>query len=294
MSPLTLQAINQASAGDFKARLADIFEHAPWVAASIVDQRPFTSVDALHDAMIASVHALPEPDLVKLLAGHPPLAGEAARKGTMTADSTREQGALALGSLSQADFARWDELNAAYSDKFGFPFIICVRRHTLASIVRSFERRLRNDRATELKLAVQEISRVSRLRLAARIEGHALSNISGQLTTHVLDTAHGRPAAEVRVELYETSAAGGQPIASTLTNRDGRTDLPLLDGSPLRIGTYELRFHIGDYYRKLGTLADEQPFLDVVPIAFGIGEAEAHYHVPLSVTPWAYSTYRGS
>ena len=293
MSLLSLSELNALSADAFGARLADIFEHAPWVAGRAASLRPFGSVDALHDAMMNVVRELPEAELVKLLAGHPPLAGAAARAGTMTADSTREQGALALSQLSQEEFARWDALNAAYIDKFGFPFIICVRRHTLASVQRSFERRLRNDRTTELELAVQEIGRVSRLRLAARIDG-ALTNIAGQLTTHVLDTAHGRPAAEVRVELFETSASGERPIASALTNSDGRTSAPLLDGTPLRIGTYELRFHIGDYYRKLGAVAEEQPFLDVVPIAFGIGEAESHYHVPISVTPWAYSTYRGS
>lgn len=293
MSLLSLDDLNTLPAEDFGAGLADIFEHAPWVAGRAAGLRPYASVDVLHDAMMGVVRDLPEPQLVALLAGHPPLAGAAARAGTMTADSTREQGALALGQMSQDEFARWDALNASYLDKFGFPFIICVRRHTLASIQRSFKRRLQNDRATELKLAVQEISRVSRLRLAARIAG-PLSNITGQLTTHVLDTAHGRPAAAVRVELLETSAIGERVIARATTNADGRTSKPLLDGSPLRIGTYELRFHIGDYYRRLGALGDEQPFLDVVPIAFGIGEAEAHYHVPLSVTPWAYSTYRGS
>jgi 2-oxo-4-hydroxy-4-carboxy-5-ureidoimidazoline decarboxylase len=294
MNRISLEQLNAMNADTFGARLADIFEHAPWVAARAAAGRPYAHVDALHDAMMAQVRALSETELVALLAGHPPLAGAAARAGTMTADSTKEQGALALGSLSQDEFSRWDALNAAYTEKFGFPFIICVRRHTLASIVRSFERRLNNDRATELKLAVQEIGRVSRLRLAARIEGQAPTNISGQLTTHVLDTAHGRPAAQVRVELFETTPEGERAIASALTNGDGRTDAPLLDGAPLRIGTYELRFHIGEYYRKLGAQVEEQPFLDVVPIAFGIGEAEAHYHVPISVTPWAYATYRGS
>jgi 2-oxo-4-hydroxy-4-carboxy-5-ureidoimidazoline decarboxylase len=289
----TLEELNRMPREAFLAALGDVFEHAPWVTGSVVDQRPFASVDALHTAMLASVRALPEDQLVALLAGHPALAGAAARAGTMTADSTKEQGALALEKLPGEQMARWDALNAAYQDKFGFPFIICVRRHTLASVLRSFEKRLARDRAAELVAAVEEIARVSRLRLAARVENHALPGIAGMLTTHVLDAAHGRPAPAVRVELFETSANGSHAIAQAVTNGDGRTR-PLLEGTPLRIGTYELRFHVGDYFRAIGAAVNDTPFLDVVPIAFGIGEAEGHYHVPISITPWAYSTYRGS
>jgi len=290
----TLEELNQMPRDAFLAQLGDVFEHAPWVTGSVVDQRPFSSVAAMHAAMLASVRALPEEKLVALLAGHPALAGAAARAGTMTADSTREQGALALEKLPEEQMAHWDALNSAYQAKFGFPFIICVRRHTLASVLRSFARRLAADRASELVAAVEEIGRVSRLRLAARIENHGMDEIVGRLTTHVLDAARGKPAPAVRVELFEKSTAGMHPIAQGVTNGDGRTAEPLLDGMPLRIGTYELRFHVGDYFRSLGEGDTEMPFLDVVPIAFGIGEPESHYHVPLSITPWAYSTYRGS
>ena len=83
-------------------------------------------------------------------------------------------------------------------------------------------------------------------------------------------------------------------IASATTNLEGRTDQPLIGGRPIPIGRYELRFHVGDYFARLGTPQGDPPFLDVVPVQFAVAEAEGHYHVPLLVTPWSYSTYRGS
>ena len=112
------------------------------------------------------------------------------------------------------------------------------------------------------------------------------------LTTHVLDTVHGRPAAGVAIELYQLSPDGGrQLIAEVRTNADGRTDAPLIQGAQARAGQFELNFHIGDYFRGKGVAS---PFLDVVPIRFAIADPAAHYHVPLVATPWSYSTYRGS
>lgn len=116
----------------------------------------------------------------------------------------------------------------------------------------------------------------------------------GRLTTHVLDTHAGRPAAGVRVELYRLDGAGPALLVAHTTNADGRTDHPLLEGSALEPGRYELRFHVGAYFAALGVPLAEPPFLDVVPVAFGIADAAGHYHVPLLASPWAYTTYRGS
>lgn len=118
----------------------------------------------------------------------------------------------------------------------------------------------------------------------------------GRLSTHVLDVVTGGPARGVAVELRRLSPDGAaEPVARAVTNADGRTDAPLLAGGELRAGTYELVFHVGDYFRARGTpgLA-EPPFLDQVPIRFGIADPDGHYHVPLLVSPWSYSTYRGS
>ncbi|MDP9138084.1 MAG: hydroxyisourate hydrolase [Pseudomonadota bacterium] len=115
----------------------------------------------------------------------------------------------------------------------------------------------------------------------------------GRLTTHVLDTVSGKPAAGLKIELF---AAGGEVrlLKSAVTNGDGRIDGPLLDGAEFKAGQYELRFHAGDYLRKTGRALPEPAFLDLIPVRFGIAEPHSHYHVPLLLSPFGYSTYRGS
>ena len=117
----------------------------------------------------------------------------------------------------------------------------------------------------------------------------------GRLSTHILDTAHGLPAAGVPVELWEIMPDGARVLASSaITNTDGRTDEPMLAGDAYRSGTYELIFHMGAHFRA-GKASEGRPlFLDVIPVRFTIDASEDHYHVPLLVSPWAYSTYRGS
>jgi 5-hydroxyisourate hydrolase len=118
----------------------------------------------------------------------------------------------------------------------------------------------------------------------------------GKLTTHVLDTMRGGPAADVVIELWKIDAQSRQKtlLVTTTTNADGRTDGPLLDHEAFQVGGYELVFAIGDYFATNNPDLPQPPFLDRVPIQFGIADAIAHYHVPLLVSPWAYSTYRGS
>jgi 5-hydroxyisourate hydrolase len=116
----------------------------------------------------------------------------------------------------------------------------------------------------------------------------------GRLSTHVLDTVHGKPAAGVAIALDALLPDGSRErIADVVTNADGRTDAPLLSGT-LLVGNYELTFAIGDYFRHHGTKLPEPAFLDLVPIRFAIAEPQGHYHVPLLASPWSYSTYRGS
>ena len=116
----------------------------------------------------------------------------------------------------------------------------------------------------------------------------------GRLTTHVLDTSAGRPAGGVRVELYRLDGAGREQLAEATTNDDGRCDQPLLEGDGFRIGEYELLFHVGAYFQAVGAALPEPRFLDRIPIRFGIAEAGGNYHVPLLISPFGYSTYRGS
>lgn len=117
--------------------------------------------------------------------------------------------------------------------------------------------------------------------------------MAGFLTTHVLDTARGCPANGIRIALYRVSGNSHRKIAETITNADGRTDAPILPEGKFKPGTYELVFFAGDYIRAQGLLADEPLFLDEIPIRFGMSE-QAHYHVPLLLSPYSYSTYRGS
>jgi 5-hydroxyisourate hydrolase len=111
----------------------------------------------------------------------------------------------------------------------------------------------------------------------------------GKLTTHVLDTALGKPAAGLRIEVWQ-----GELVKSVVTNADGRADAPLLEGADFISGQYELQFYAGDYLRSLGYHFAEPLFLDIIPIRFGIADASQHFHVPLLLSPFGYSTYRGS
>ena len=114
----------------------------------------------------------------------------------------------------------------------------------------------------------------------------------GALTTHVLDTSSGKPAEGVLIDLYRLGDEA-ERISSALTNEDGRCPAPMLDGDEFEVGEYELVFHAGDYFRALGTELADPAFLDHVVIRFGISD-DSHYHVPLLISPYGYSTYRGS
>ena len=120
--------------------------------------------------------------------------------------------------------------------------------------------------------------------------------MAGMLTTHVLDTMHGCPAADIEVQLWRilTPGEGRTLVTCTRTTITGRTDVPLLQGSEFLPGSYELLFAVGAYFASWKLALPEPAFLDLVPVRFGIADAEVHYHVPLLVSPWAYSTYRGS
>ncbi len=118
--------------------------------------------------------------------------------------------------------------------------------------------------------------------------------MAGYLTTHVLDTARGVPAAGMKVMLHELDGPGRRLLAETVTNEDGRTDAPILPADRFVTGEYELLFFAGDYLRATGQAGAEPLFLDVVPLRFGISDSQAHYHVPLLLSPYSFSTYRGS
>lgn len=282
-----LDDINRLSRSDFVAALGEVFEYSPWVAEAAFAARPFATVAAVHDTMIAAVRAATPERQLELIRAHPELGGKVGRAG-LTAESASEQGGLGLDRLSGAEFERFQALNAKYRQRFGFPFIVCVRRHTRDSILRVFAQRLEHDSDTERAAALAEIGYITRLRIADRLDGPGMPKTAGRLSTHVLDAARGKPAAGVPLSLHEVGASARGLLATAVTNADGRTDSPLLSGAPLRIGTYELEFDVASYF------AGQPAMFDKIPLRFAIAEPEAHYHVPLLVTPWSYSTYRGS
>lgn len=125
-----------------------------------------------------------------------------------------------------------------------------------------------------------------------------LGNLMGRLTTHVLNTANGRPAAGMLLQLFhirsDASGDSRQPLAWARTNADGRVDTPLLEGPALIAGCYELEFGVADYFRAQGVVLGEPPFLGHVVLRFGVAAPDENYHIPLLVSPWSYATYRGS
>jgi 2-oxo-4-hydroxy-4-carboxy-5-ureidoimidazoline decarboxylase len=293
MAQIDLGELNKMTQPEFVAALGEIFERAPWVAEAVYQNRPFASLSALHQTMVAVVRQASADVQMALIIGHPDLAGKAARECTMTADSTHEQSSAGLDRLSEDEFAAFKRLNSAYREKFRMPFIVCVRRHGKESIQHEFERRLSNDASTERAAALAEVLRIAALRLDQRVTAPDRLPVNGHLSTHVLDTHAGRPASGVAIELFEI-AATQRLMLRTATNVDGRTDAPLIAGKPIPIGHYELRFHIGEYFARQRTPTADPPFLGVIPLRFAVAEPEGRYHVPLLVTPWSYSTYRGS
>ena len=292
MNPVSLETLNAADRAAFAAMLGDVMELAPWVAEQAYAARPFASIAALYQAMTDAVRKAGDVPQRALIEGHPDLAGKAAREGKLTTDSTAEQAGAGLDRLSEAEFAAFHRLNDAYRKKFSMPFIVCVRRHGKESILREFERRLKNDAAAERETALGEIFRIAALRLDQRVTAPDKLKVHGHLSTHVLDVHGGHPAQGVAIELCEIGAGGG--LQRTVTNADGPTDKPLFGASPIPIATYELRFAVGDYFARRQVPVSDPPFLGIVPVRFAVAEPEGKYHVPLLVSPWSYSTYRGS
>ena len=295
MSQKALADLNACSKDDFVTSLANIFEYSPWIAEQVAASRPFAGVRPLFEAMKSAVdRAAPELRLA-LIKAHPDLANKTQRAAGLTAESNAEQNSVGLDRLSDAEFEAFERVNNAYRARFGFPYIVCVRRHTKDSILRDFERRLPNDVATETRTSIAEICRIAALRLDQLVTGDDRLQVHGRLSTHVLDTHSGRPAAGIAVELVELSEFGASRVVTrAITNADGRTDAPLIGGRPVPIGRYELVFSVGKYFAARQVPMSDPPFLDSIPLRFAVSDPEGHLHVPLLVTPWSYSTYRGS
>jgi 2-oxo-4-hydroxy-4-carboxy-5-ureidoimidazoline decarboxylase len=160
-----VDALNAMPKADFVACLGGIYEHSPWVAEQAAGERPFSGKEHLADRMRAAVENASDSARLTLIRAHPDLAGKLARAGALGAESTREQAGLGLDRLSDAEFERFSDLNTRYRDRFGFPFVICVRLTDKPGILAAFERRLEHDAAAEMPEAIQQIHHIARLRL---------------------------------------------------------------------------------------------------------------------------------
>ena len=288
-APVTLAELNAATDREFVALVGPVVEHSPWVAEKCLSQRPFASVDDLASALGRHIAAAPVDIQEDLFRMHPELAGAEAVAGSMTDSSTSEQGRLGLAALDASEFERLGALNRRHREKFGYPCIIAVRLHaTRGSLFDAFEKRLANAPDAERQATLDQIREIVRGRLQTLIAPE------GWLSTHVLDTATGLPAAGMAIDLMERWIDGWRMVKSVRSNAQGRTDEPLLAREAMRAGVYRLQFHAGDYYRTAGVTMSDPPFLDRVPLEFGISDTNAHYHIPLLCTPWSYATYRGS
>jgi 2-oxo-4-hydroxy-4-carboxy-5-ureidoimidazoline decarboxylase len=165
---ITLAELNRQSASEFVQTLAGVYEHSPWIPASICPQRPFTATAQLHAALRQAVTAASRAQQLALLRAHPELAGKEAKAGLLTAHSTAEQRGAGLVNLSAAEQSELAGLNRSYREQFGFPFIIAVRHHTKDSILNEFRRRAAGrDAEQELRTCLDQVHEIARLRLEA-------------------------------------------------------------------------------------------------------------------------------
>ena len=286
-----LNNLNSLSRDDFVRVIGPAFEQSPWIAEVTWKKRPFASVEQLHEALCQTVQNADEEKQLELIRAHPDLVGRAAREGTLTRESTAEQASAGLNNLSPAEMELFRKQNAAYRERFGFPFIICARLNGKEAILEAFRIRLDHSRPQEIGAALDEIFKIASWRLQDLFSGQSMP---AKLSTHVLDIANGCPAPGMQIELWKISGDERKLLKTLRTNADGRTDGPLLEGKEFVAGQYELIFFVGDYFAKTIPAGSKNRFLDRVPVRFGVADAALSYHVPLLCSPWAYSTYRGS
>jgi 2-oxo-4-hydroxy-4-carboxy-5-ureidoimidazoline decarboxylase len=168
-TPLSLDRLNDLDQAEFVQRLGFVFEGPPWIVERAWARRPFGDLDGLHAALVRVMEDAPEEQKVALIRAHPDLVGRAALAGTLTPESTGEQAAAGLGSLSSAEIATFNDLNARYHARFGFPFVICARENKKASILAGFAERLTHSRDEEIAAALREVAKIARLRLLDRL-----------------------------------------------------------------------------------------------------------------------------
>lgn len=166
----TIEEVNELGHEEFVSRFGALYEHSPWVAEGAWRERPFGDFAELHEAFVRTMYAAPPERQIALIRAHPDLAGKAAVAGELTAESEREQASAGLDRLTPEEYEDFQRLNSAYRDKFGFPFIVCVREHSKETILASAAARLGHSRPEEVETALGEIAKIARLRLRDLVE----------------------------------------------------------------------------------------------------------------------------
>lgn len=297
MSPRVhaLAELNAGAPADFVSALAGIFEHSPWVAEQVLPQRPFASRLALHEAMCAAVDAAGIEAQLRLIRAHPELAGRAAVRRELTAESTREQQGAGLDACSPEEFAQLQALNAAYNAKFGFPFVLAVRGHDRASVIAAFTQRLEHDPETERCTALAQIARIAGFRLydsvSAPIGPEALalldrlarhSDDAEGLTCAYLRPAHRATAARLRDWML---AAGLQVRLDAVGNVVGRLAGSQPGARTLMTGShYDTVVNGGRYDGRLGI---------VLPILVALDLRQRGLALPYALEIVAFSEEEG-
>ena len=169
---ISLDVLNTLPVSDFVRVLGGVFEHSPWVAEHAADHRPFATLDDLHARMVQAIETADDSARMALICAHPELAGKAAIRGELTPESTSEQAGAGLDQCSPQEFARLNQLNQAYREKFGFPFILAVKGYDRAGIIQQFERRLGLSPAQEIQESLLQIYRIGRFRLESMLKEH--------------------------------------------------------------------------------------------------------------------------
>lgn len=265
MKTVKLDALNALTSSDFVTALDGIYEHSPWVAEATADARPFATRFELADALNASMRAASREQQIALVRAHPELAGRAAVRGELTAESTREQAGAGLSQCSPEEFARLQTLNTEYNARFGFPFVLSVKGHDRASILREFERRVGHDPDTELATAIEQIARIAEFRLAERVTEPAGRTIlamaerlarftdqAGALTCTFMTPAHRATAHQLREWMLQ---AGLDAQIDAIGNVVGRWSATSSDAKTLITGShYDTVINGGRYDGRLGIL----------------------------------------
>ncbi len=274
---LTLAQLNALPAAGFAGHLAAVWEHADWVAEAAAAGRPFASLGDLHAAMLAEILALPTAELDAFLGRHPDIGGIDAQLGRMTPASTTEQGGLALTGADAATTG-WAARNAAYRARFGFPFILCLRRHSRASAEAAFQSRIGQTPAEERRAALDEIAHISRLRLADRVLD-AGETAPGRIVVTVTDASSGGLAQGMAVRLVPASAE--LKAHQAFCDSAGQAVFSQGEGA-LRIGLYQLELQVSAYFRA------PYPSLSDLSLPLVVTDPDTTLHCRIALTPQAF------